>query len=176
METTPSDAFSHLSSKWNLFYHLQTDANWSLDSYKVVMKDINTVESVNALNKALPEYLLYNCMFFCMKSGIAPIWEDTHNRVGGCFSYRVPNTDVATAWKKLMCAMCGQSLSRGAKYESHINGITVSPKNRYSVIKIWMDTCQFQDPDIIQDIPCLTKEGCLFKKHDDQIAKDQKKR
>jgi hypothetical protein len=176
MDTTTPATFNALSSKWNLYYHLQNDSNWSLDSYKVVMKDIDTVECVNALNNALPEYLMYNCMFFCMKSGISPMWEDARNRVGGCFSYRVQNADVAQAWKKLMCAMCGQSLSKGVKYESHINGITVSPKSRYSVIKIWMDTCQFQDPDIIQNIPSLSKEGCLFKKHDEQIAKDQRKK
>jgi len=64
-----------------------------------------------------------------------------------------------------MCAMAGNSLTTGAKYESHVNGITVSPKKRFSVIKIWMDTCNFQDPDIIRDIPSLPKDGCLFKKH-----------
>jgi hypothetical protein len=129
------------------------------------MKEINTVESINALNEAIPEYLLYNCMFFCMKSGIAPMWEDAKNRDGGCFSYRVANTDVSTAWRKLLATMCANSLTTGAKYESHINGITISPKKRFSVIKIWMDTCSFQNPDIIKDIASLPKDGCLFKKH-----------
>ena len=104
-------------------------------------------------------------MFFCMKNGIAPMWEDAKNRDGGCFSYRVANTDVSTAWRKLMVAMCGNSLTTGPKYESHINGITISPKKRFSVIKIWMDTCNFQNPDLVKDIPSLPKEGCLFKKH-----------
>jgi hypothetical protein len=129
------------------------------------MREINTVESINALNETIPEYLLYNCMFFCMKSGIAPMWEDAKNRDGGCFSYRVANTDVSTAWRKLLATMCANSLTTSAKYESHINGITISPKKRFSVIKIWMDTCSFQNPDIIKDIVSLPKDGCLFKKH-----------
>jgi hypothetical protein len=154
-----------LAYKWSLYYHLQTDNSWTPDSYKTIMHDIDTVEHVNSLNQAIPEYLLYNCMFFCMKTGINPTWEDVKNRDGGCFSYRVPNNEIAVAWRSLMCAMAGNSLTTGAKYECHINGITVSPKKRFSVIKIWMDTCNFQDPDIIRDIPSLPKDGCLFKKH-----------
>jgi hypothetical protein len=154
-----------LSSPWSLYYHLITDNSWTLDSYKTIMQRIESAECVNAINDAIPEYLLYNCMFFCMKSGVGPMWEDVKNRDGGCFSYRVPNNEVAVVWKKLMCAMAGNSLTASSKYEPHINGITVSPKKRFSVIKIWLDTCSFQDPDIIKDIPCLPKEGCLFKKH-----------
>jgi len=108
---------------------------------------------------------LYNCMFFCMKTGIDPMWEDAKNRDGGCFSYRVANTDVSIAWRKLLATMCANSLTTSPKYELHINGITISPKKRFSVIKIWMDTCSFQNPDIIKDIPNLPKDGCLFKKH-----------
>jgi hypothetical protein len=77
----------------------------------------------------------------------------------------VANTDVSIAWRKLLATMCANSLTTGAKYESHINGITISPKKRFSVIKIWMDTCSFQNPDIIKDIASLPKDGCLFKKH-----------
>lgn len=166
METNSASPPLHeLSCKWNLFYHLQTDTSWTQDSYKVIMKGIDSVESINSINEAIPEYLIYNCMFFCMKNGIGPTWEDVKNRDGGCFSYRVANNDVSNAWKNLLAVMCGNSLCSSAKYESHINGITVSPKKRFSVIKIWMDTCNFQNPDIIREIPRLPKEGCLFKKH-----------
>jgi hypothetical protein len=165
METTSAPQLHGLSCKWNLYYHLQTDNNWTADSYKLVMKEIDNVESVNALNEAIPEYFLYNCMFFCMKTGIGPTWEDAKNREGGCFSYRVANTDVSVAWKKLMALMCGNNLSTSSKYESHINGITISPKKRFSVIKIWMDTCNFQNPEIIREVQNLPREGCLFKKH-----------
>ena len=166
METTSETSTTHiLSCKWNLYYHLQSDSNWKQDSYKIIMKEIDSVESIVSINEIIPEYLLYNCMFFCMKTGITPMWEDVNNRDGGCFSYRVSNSDVSIAWQKLLCAMCGNSLCNNSKYESHINGITISPKKRFSVIKIWMNTCKLKNPDIIQEIPCLSKDGCLFKKH-----------
>ena len=52
-----------------------------------------------------------------------------------------------------------------AKHEQHINGITISPKKKFVVIKIWLDVCKLQDPNVIRDIPHLSKDGCLFKKH-----------
>jgi hypothetical protein len=33
------------------------------------------------------------------------------------------------------------------------------------VIKVWLNTCKLPNPDVIRDIQCLNKEGCLFKKH-----------
>ena len=82
METTELHG---LSCKWNLYYHLQTDNSWTQDSYKVIMKEIDTVESINALNDAIPEYLLYNCMFFCMKNGIAPCGRMSRTVTVGVF-------------------------------------------------------------------------------------------
>jgi hypothetical protein len=162
METTSAH---ELSCKWNLYYHLQTDNSWSHDSYKVIMKEINTVESINALNETIPEYLLYNCMFFCMKEGVTPMWEDSRNRNGGCFSYRVLNKSVPAVWRRLMMAMCGNALCINKKHEEHINGITVSPKKNFCIIKVWLDTCKFQDPGMIVNITDLPREGCLFKNH-----------
>ena len=163
--TETMEATHALLNKWNLFYHLQTDSRWTLDSYRVVMREIQCAESVVALNRQLPDYLVYKCMFFCMKDGVGPTWEDKKNRDGGCFSYRVANTDVPNVWRKLLCMMCGSSLCTNAKYEQHINGITISPKKKFSVIKVWLDVCKFQDPNIIRDIQNLPKDGCLFKKH-----------
>lgn len=154
-----------LSNKWNLFYHLQSDNRWTIESYRVIMRDIQHAESVVALNRQIPDYLLYNTMFFCMKDGVGPTWEDKKNRDGGCFSYCVANAEVGNVWRRLFCLMCGGSLCVNTKHEQHINGITISPKKKFVVIKIWLDVCKLQDPNIIRDIPHLSKVGCLFKKH-----------
>ena len=55
METT--SGAHELSCKWTLYYHLQTDNSWTHDSYKIFMREIDSVESVNALNETIPEYL-----------------------------------------------------------------------------------------------------------------------
>lgn len=154
-----------LNCKWDLYYHLQSDKNWTLQSYKTIMEGIADAETVVALNTAIPDFALYNCLFFCMKDGVKPMWEDAKNRNGGFFSYRVLNKNVPAVWHSIMQALCGEYLCVNKKHMAHVNGITVSPKKNFSIIKVWLDTCSYQDPNIIIDIDDLPKEGCLFGQH-----------
>jgi hypothetical protein len=55
------------------------------------------------------------------------------------------------------------------KYNHLINGISISPKRSFCIVKIWMRDCSIQDPNIIIDIKDLQKNGCLFKKHEPEF-------
>lgn len=154
-----------LLGKWNLYYHLPHDKNWDLTSYTIIMSSIDTVEKVITLNEAIHENVVKNCMMFVMRDGITPMWEDPKNRNGGCFSYKVINKTVPEVWKSLFYALCGESLCVEDNINKHINGITISPKKNFCIIKIWLDTSNLQDANIIIPISNLLKQGCLFKKH-----------
>ena len=154
-----------LLGKWDLYYHLPHDSKWDLSSYTVILADIDYAEKVIALNEAIPESVIKSCMLFVMRKGITPMWEDPKNRVGGCFSYKVVNKQVGEVWKTLFYMMCGESLTTNKSHNKHINGITISPKKNFCIVKIWLDTTEFQDPTFIGQIPNLTIQGCLFKKH-----------
>ena len=108
-------------------------------------------------------------MLFVMREGITPMWEDPKNRSGGCFSYKIVNKQVYEVWTTLFYLLCGESLCVDPKLNKHINGITISPKKNFCIIKIWLDTANFQDPNIITTIPNLLKQGCLFKKHEPEF-------
>ena len=166
MDTVSIPTQQHnLSGKWNLYYHLPNDKNWGLSSYTAIMSSIDTVEKVITLNESLHENIVKNCMLFVMRDGITPMWEDPHNRNGGCFSYKVANKCVPDVWKNLFYLLCGESLCIERDENKHINGITISPKKNFCIIKIWLDISTLQDPNIITQIPNLSKQGCLFKKH-----------
>ena len=154
-----------LNGKWNLYYHLPNDKSWSLESYKLIMENIQTAESLVALNETMTENVVKHCMLFVMRAGITPMWEDKQNRNGGAFSFKVINKHVYQVWKTLFYLLCGETLSSDPKYNSLINGITISPKNNFCIIKIWMSTCELQDSNIITNINNLSKQGCLFKSH-----------
>ena len=128
-----------LQNQWNLYYHLPHDNNWNLNSYKIIMENINSVEKITALNESLPENIVKYCMLFIMKKGITPLWEDTKNRDGGCFSYKVTNKTVHQIWKTLLYKLCGETLCVDTKYNTSINGITISPKKNFCIIKIWLN-------------------------------------
>ena len=160
--TTPQNI---LSGKWNLYYHLPTDKKWDLNSYKLIMGNIDIVNKLIALNETLPENIVKHCMLFVMREGITPMWEDKKNRNGGAFSFKVINKQVHSVWKSLFYALCGETLAIDKKFNSSINGITISPKKNFCIIKIWMASCNLQDVNIITNIPNLSKQGCLFKSH-----------
>ena len=59
------------------------------------------------------------------------------------------------------------TLSNDLEYLEDITGITISPKKNFCIIKIWMKSCDHQDPNKINvsNIKGLTNQGCIFKKH-----------
>jgi hypothetical protein len=162
-----NDTSSHhkLNHEWTLWAHLPHDTDWSTKSYKEVY-NISSVEETIALCESLPEVLVVNCMLFIMKKGIVPVWEDPSNRQGGCFSYKISNKSVYSIWKDLTYMLVGESLSNDTEFVNTITGITISPKKSFCILKIWMSSCNFQNPDLVtNEIKGLTTMGCLFKKH-----------
>jgi hypothetical protein len=159
----------NLHGKWDLYYHLPHDKNWDLESYKLIISEISTMEVVVSINQFISEPIVKYTMLFIMRTGITPLWEDPKNRTGGAFSYKVANKLIFDVWKKLFCAICGESLFIQKEHNKFVNGITVSPKKNFCIVKIWLENCLIQDPDTIIDIPNLQKQGCLFKKHEPEF-------
>ena len=158
-----------LLDKWNLYYHLPQNNNWDLSSYTLILGDIDYAEKVVSISEVLSENIVKNCMLFVMRTGITPMWEDVKNRGGGCFSYKVSNKQVCEVWKNLFYHLCGETLTQKIEHSCHINGITISPKKNFCIIKIWLDTTELKDPSIIVKIGNLEKQGCLFKKHEPEF-------
>jgi translation initiation factor 4E len=157
-------AFHKLSNKWTLWAHLPHDTNWSASSYKKIY-EFESAEEAIAIFETLPPKLVMNCMLFLMRKGIVPMWEDAQNRNGGCFSYKVANKEVNQAWKQLSYVTVGETISTNLSVLPHVNGITISPKKNFCIIKIWMANCNFQNAGIIRELEGITAHGCLFKKH-----------
>ena len=152
-----------LNNTWTLWAHLPHDIDWSVASYKEILT-LNTVEDALMLFENLPDILVKNCMLFLMRKGIQPTWEDEHNKYGGCFSYKINNRNVTYSWKNLSYVLLGETLT-SPELSKYINGITISPKKNFCIIKIWLSTCDNNNPEIITEIDGLSRYGCLFKKH-----------
>jgi len=163
-QKTMSSEHHQLESKWVLWAHLPHDTDWSLKSYKKIY-EFSTVEEVLSIYANLPPKLVVNCMLFLMRSGISPTWEDPRNRKGGCFSYKLNNKNVPDCWRKISFSTCGETLSSNLKLQKTINGITISPKKNFCILKVWTSTCDYQDARQINSDSGITSNGCLFKKH-----------
>ena len=155
-----------LNNNWILWAHLPHDTNWSLDSYKEISK-ISSVEECIEIYKNIPNYMIEKCMLFIMKEGIKPMWEDIHNVKGGCFSYKVLENEVVNTWKKLTYLTLGETLAKDHNLNSYINGISISPKKNFSIVKVWLKSDEYKSPEIINNIePYIVSNCCMFKKHE----------
>jgi hypothetical protein len=154
-----------LDGKWDMYYHLPHNSNWDLGSYKRIFQNISKMEEVIALNDIIPEAIVKSCMLFVMRAGITPLWEDPQNRNGGCFSFKISNKNVVEVWKNVFYCLAGDTLFKNVAHTKNINGITISPKKNFCILKIWLADCSLQNPDIITDIAGLMKGGCIFKQH-----------
>lgn len=163
-KNTMSSEHHSLETKWVLWAHLPHDTDWSMKSYKKIY-EFSTVEEIISIYANLPPKLVVNCMLFLMRSGISPTWEDPKNRKGGCFSYKLNNKNVPDCWRKISYNICGESLSNNIKLQKTLNGITISPKKNFCILKVWTSTCEFQDPKLIKCDAGIISNGCLFKKH-----------
>jgi hypothetical protein len=122
-----------LPYKYVLWSHDLYDKNWDIKSYKKLC----TVETVsefwrlfNNFNKLGFKYV----HFFLMKEGIDPIWEHPKNRDGGVCSFRIELDNALNVWNDLGVAMACNVLN---DLPSDINGVSISPKNNWAIIKIW---------------------------------------
>lgn len=154
-----------LHDKWVLWAHLPHDTDWSLKSY-IKITELDTLEKVISLNNSVPGQMIKNCMLFLMRKDITPTWEDPKNQNGGCFSFKIMNKKIVSVWKNLSYVLTGETISNDPKFLESINGITISPKKSFCILKIWMKDLDYQNPRAITtEIDGLTLTGCLFKKH-----------
>ena len=153
-----------LYDKWTLWAHLPHDIKWSFDSYINILS-FDDIHTTIAVIETIPEEMVKNCMLFIMRNGIKPMWEDPMNKNGGCYSYKIANKQVPAIWKNLSYSLVGESLTEDRNVRPCINGITISPKKNFCIIKIWLSNCKYQNPAVISEKLGITSHGCLFKTH-----------
>jgi translation initiation factor 4E len=161
-----------LNDTWKLFFHNPSDSNWTMESY-VPVSIISSVddfwESVNAISPWLS-----TGMFFLMREHVFPCWDDAYNIDGGCYSVRVPKERAEECMKEMMMATIGETLLIPEKRESwsKINGVSISPKNAFNVIKVWMGKGDHLDHEDMQLPSCRTKD-VLYANFRDQITRSK---
>jgi hypothetical protein len=128
-----ADTHHPLHSRWTLYYHMPTSNDWTVGSYMRVSQ-IRTVEEFSMYYKALDFKYNYQGMFFLMRGDIKPTWEDPHNKKGGCWSFKVSLQHFYSIWVHLSMLLVGESLSAKPLL---LNGVSVSPKRGFCIVKIW---------------------------------------
>lgn len=102
-----------------------------------------------------------------MREHIGPMWEDDHNKNGGCLSYKIMKPDVPEAWFQLCARVLGESIlqetHRCENFEQ-VCGISISPKKNYCILRVWLASPQMNDMNnLTLHVPQYTT--VLYKSH-----------
>jgi len=172
----------NLHTSWIIWYHSPSDKSWSKDSYKSIL-EINTVEDYLVLENSWLNCLpsVSEGMFFIMRKLnnnkiIFPLWEDPNNKMGGYWSFKVDNEHSQEFWNKLCRFTIGETMCNENENSMQINGISISPKKTFCIIKIWNDNCLNQDISILSDkLSFLNLNEVKYSSHDKNLERDAEK-
>ena len=162
-----------LNNNWTCWIHYQNDNIWTLDRYQSITTFSNLKDAVLFIEN-LDENIIKKSMLFFMKDSILPLWESEDNINGGCFSYKINNINIVNIFKILLYKILGNTLTSDENILNNINGISISPKKNFCIIKIWMrnkniivnyDYSLNKDPFAIHTIFNIEEQLCVFKEH-----------
>ena len=128
------------TGSWCLYYHNPVDTRWTPESYEKIAS-VKTWDELFTILRELTDVSLQQGMFFWMRDGIPPIYENHANIKGGCYSLRV-SRQRATQFFLTYTIACflGNVVTNPL---NQIQGISISPKRiveknqSFNVIKIW---------------------------------------
>ena len=150
--------------KWDVWFHSITVNNWGKTSYKKLMT-VNNLFDYKYLEENFQQDHYQNGMFFYMKDGIFPNWEDPDNRLGGCLSFKVYSKDIIEEWNNLLLRCITNNILEGN--ENEINGISISPKKEFNIINIWFRKDGFDYKKQFTEFgEYFQLEKSLYKKHE----------
>jgi translation initiation factor 4E len=152
-----------LKSKWVLWFHKVDDENWKEDSY-IKVYDIETYEDILFVIQEIPN--ITSGMFFLMKKGIFPTYEDPENQNGGYWSLRITKKDSFDMWQKLLYYICVDRITKDEKKNEQINGFTISPKINNCIFKIWTKNYKSMKGDNLRgDIEGINPADTFYLQH-----------
>lgn len=153
----------NLKYKWVLWFHKINDNNWNVESYKKIA-EVTNYEELLFIMSTLKNVTAG--MFFLMKDGIIPTFEDVNNRNGGYWSLRISKKDASEYWKKLVYTLCLDNITINENYERKINGLTISPKINNCIFKIWTSDYKGMKSEYLRkDIDILKFDEIFYDEH-----------
>ena len=89
-----------LIDTYNIWYHHFKD-DWSINGYKHIYEIKTGIDFWKLYNNwNLLGGILFK-QFFIMKNDVKPIWEDSANKNGGCWSFKIFENQANELWEDL---------------------------------------------------------------------------
>ena len=135
-ELVNKDKTHKLKDSWVLWSHDADNPSWKLEDYRK-HEPFNTVEGFWEIFNGMPS-LINRDMWFLMRKGIPPRWEDPVNKEGGSFKFRVPGERADNTWLTLSMYLVSENMCMKHSDAGLISGISLSPKRgNFCTVSVW---------------------------------------
>ena len=154
-----------IKNTWNVYFHDYMDSNWNRESYEILARYDNASDFWTIFD--IMRDTLQMGMFFFMKDGVFPKLDDSYNNNKKfCFmSIKVLKTNVSEFLEYILVRMSTECLLTNSELEQGmIDGISVSPKKNFCIVKLWICTLDDKYKNIDNyDIPKIYHGEAIFK-------------
>jgi hypothetical protein len=127
------------SGSWTLYFHSPEENKWGINTFKNVAT-VTTWKDFWSLINTIKNDILIDGMFFWMRNQIPPLWENHQNIRGGGYSFRISKKDSIETFIQYTIATMLNKVTIDSS--NKINGISISPKKGFNIIKLWNTDCQ----------------------------------
>ena len=159
-----------LNDLWSFYFHDPFNTNWNLSSY-IKVTDISSTDAFWSTHKTFIEKINMG-MFFLTREHIFPCWDDPFNKDGGCLSIKVLKQDVRPFWEGICARVLGETLLKDTTKWDHVNGVSISPKKHFCIIKVWMRTNESQEA-VAYNLPPNFYGDVIYKPNSENIEGQQ---
>lgn len=162
----------YLNDIWTYYYHDPYNTDWTHKSY-LKLVDVSDIDGFWSTHNAISE-LINEGMFFIMREYVFPCWDDENNINGGCFTIKILKQKSVDFWEEISIKLLGESILKSAKSEfwNNVNGISISPKKSFCIVKIWMKNNEILDSNMFE-LPNNIYGDILYKSNKEMIANDK---
>ena len=140
---------SPLNSSWTLYYHTFDSIDWTIAGYQR-LGVITSIEDFLTITGTIKDWNIG--LFYLMRDPRPPVWEDPLNKGSGTWTDKIPKTNASTQFINI-CKLClGETalLPTSKLDRDEVIGVSISPKNTFSTIKIWTKSNKSRVTDFIQ--------------------------
>jgi hypothetical protein len=152
-----------LNTKWILWFHSINDKSWTKSSYTKFFTFSNLID-YSIFEETVKTNHLQNGMFFLMRDGIFPNWEDPDNSEGCCISFKIPGQTIKEEFCKILLHCITEDILIDPENHEGLNGFSIAPKKEFNIAKLWMRNKQSKYTDLMKEVsPCLLEKDCMIK-------------
>ena len=144
---------------WTTYFHSPEETKWTLNTF-VSLGAMKTWGQFWAVIELLKPESFSDGMFFIMRDPAPPLWESHHHIRGGCYSFRCSKKDAPDVYLNYIIACMLNGVSHDTN--NKINGISISPKRGFNIIKVWNSDAQFHEPSNLVTISSLREGDIIY--------------